>query len=204
MIPYLRSTCLAAGLVAIAAPAAAQTWVYENGPRAWAYEPSYGYSAAPTQRTTVDRTIIPQGNGRAPIVRERVVTENYGAAAVIERPAAPVTAYAYAPRGYSEPVVDSYAYVPRRTYVGPAYDSYAYVPRRAYEEPVVESYYYVPRPPAAVGESYAYVGTAPAPAVAGPRWVYERNSGSCAQRYRSYDPASRTFLGYDGRRHPCP
>src|ERR1700739_3941908 len=25
----------------------------------------------------------------------------------------------------------------------------------------------------------------------------------CAQRYRSYDPASGTFMGYDGRRHPC-
>jgi hypothetical protein len=26
----------------------------------------------------------------------------------------------------------------------------------------------------------------------------------CMQRYRSYDPALRTFLGNDGRRHPCP
>jgi hypothetical protein len=26
---------------------------------------------------------------------------------------------------------------------------------------------------------------------------------SCAERYRSYDPKSGTFLGYDGRRHPC-
>jgi hypothetical protein len=26
----------------------------------------------------------------------------------------------------------------------------------------------------------------------------------CAQRYRSYDPASGTYLGYDGERHPCP
>ncbi|KRR29203.1 BA14K family protein [Bradyrhizobium retamae] len=26
----------------------------------------------------------------------------------------------------------------------------------------------------------------------------------CAQRYRSYDPASGTYLGYDGYRHPCP
>jgi BA14K-like protein len=26
----------------------------------------------------------------------------------------------------------------------------------------------------------------------------------CAQRYRSYDPASGTYLGYDGMRHPCP
>jgi BA14K-like protein len=26
----------------------------------------------------------------------------------------------------------------------------------------------------------------------------------CAQRYRSWDPASRTYLGYDGQRYPCP
>jgi hypothetical protein len=30
------------------------------------------------------------------------------------------------------------------------------------------------------------------------------SSAYCAQRYRSYDPASGTFLGYDGQRHPCP
>ena len=29
-------------------------------------------------------------------------------------------------------------------------------------------------------------------------------AGYCAQRYRSYDPASGTYLGYDGLRHPCP
>ncbi|MDR3486573.1 MAG: BA14K family protein [Bradyrhizobium sp.] len=26
----------------------------------------------------------------------------------------------------------------------------------------------------------------------------------CSQRYKSYDPASGTYLGYDGARHPCP
>ena len=26
----------------------------------------------------------------------------------------------------------------------------------------------------------------------------------CMQRFRSYDPASRTYVGYDGLRHPCP
>jgi hypothetical protein len=25
----------------------------------------------------------------------------------------------------------------------------------------------------------------------------------CAQRYRSYDPATGTYLGFDGLRHPC-
>jgi hypothetical protein len=27
---------------------------------------------------------------------------------------------------------------------------------------------------------------------------------ACARRYRSYDRASRTYLGRDGRRHRCP
>jgi len=30
------------------------------------------------------------------------------------------------------------------------------------------------------------------------------DAASCAQTYRSYDPASGTYLGYDGQRHPCP
>jgi len=37
--------------------------------------------------------------------------------------------------------------------------------------------------------AYAYVGDAAA--------------SSCARHYRSYDPASGTFLGYDGVRHSC-
>lgn len=28
-------------------------------------------------------------------------------------------------------------------------------------------------------------------------------SSQCARLYHSYDPASGTFLGYDGRRHSC-
>lgn len=26
----------------------------------------------------------------------------------------------------------------------------------------------------------------------------------CMERFRSYDPASGTYMGYDGLRHPCP
>src|SRR5260221_7167203 len=29
------------------------------------------------------------------------------------------------------------------------------------------------------------------------------DSGTCAQRYRSYDSTSGTYTGRDGRRHPC-
>jgi hypothetical protein len=35
--------------------------------------------------------------------------------------------------------------------------------------------------------------------------AYEDSSVEyCMSRFRSYDPASGTYLGYDGRRHPCP
>jgi hypothetical protein len=30
-----------------------------------------------------------------------------------------------------------------------------------------------------------------------------RVSRSCSERYRSFDPASGTYLGFDGSRHPC-
>jgi hypothetical protein len=32
----------------------------------------------------------------------------------------------------------------------------------------------------------------------------QRDAAYCTQRYRSYDPSSGTYLGYDGIRHPCP
>lgn len=48
------------------------------------------------------------------------------------------------------------------------------------------------------GDGYGYdVAVAPAP-------VGGDGAGYCAQRYRSYDPASGTYLGFDGLRHPCP
>jgi hypothetical protein len=38
----------------------------------------------------------------------------------------------------------------------------------------------------------------PAPVYGGDAVAY------CMQRYRSYDPASGTYLNYDGNRYPCP
>ena len=43
----------------------------------------------------------------------------------------------------------------------------------------------------------AYYG-APAPVYGGGDWL-----AYCASKYRSFDPASGTYLGYDGLRHPC-
>ena len=126
MTSLFRHACLASVLVATAARAGAQTWVYEpdNGsryynsnpapyyeprynpaPPAAYYEPRYDrwdararayepearavvatqpLALTPTQRTTIYRTIIPQGRGRGPIVRERIVTETMAPAPVVE------------------------------------------------------------------------------------------------------------------------
>jgi hypothetical protein len=55
------------------------------------------------------------------------------------------------------------------------------------------------------GQAYA---VAPAPVYVDPPstgTVYGPGDVSyCMQRFRSYDPASGTYLGYDGLRHPCP
>ena len=44
-----------------------------------------------------------------------------------------------------------------------------------------------------------------------PAYAYEVGPGYpgdaeayCESRFRSYDPASGTYVGYDGRRHACP
>src|SRR6266403_142437 len=65
-------------------------------------------------------------------------------------------------------------------YGWPGYDDYAY----GYDDP----YYY---------DDAAVVAAVPAP-------VGEDADGYCMQTYQSYDPASGTYLGYDGLRHPCP
>jgi BA14K-like protein len=41
-----------------------------------------------------------------------------------------------------------------------------------------------------------------------PAYAYEPGYGPsvawCERHYRSYDPRTGTYLGYDGYRHPCP
>ncbi len=61
---------------------------------------------------------------------------------------------------------------------------------------IASPYYYRPYP-------YYY---APPPYVYGPPPYAAGDSATayCMQRFRSYDPYSGTFLGYDGLRHPCP
>ena len=140
MTSYVRPACLALAFVATAVPASAQTWFYEpEVPRARVYEPRYEprsyyepgayqpptyesrayepvvtappLALTPAQRTTIYRTIIPQGRGRGPIVRERIVTETVAPAPVVrERSVNPPPASAYAAVGSR--VSDAYALAP--------------------------------------------------------------------------------------------
>ncbi|BEV47239.1 BA14K family protein [Afipia carboxidovorans] len=48
---------------------------------------------------------------------------------------------------------------------------------------------------------YGYYGPGYAP---GPAYVEGDAVSYCMQRFKSYDPRSGTYLGYDGLRHPCP
>lgn len=164
MTSHFRPACFALAFVAMAAPANAQTWVYEADvpaavnepryqpryyePRAYeprAYEqrvyetPTYQSRAyepvvtapppalTPAQRTTIYRTIIPQGGGRAPIVKERITTETAPAVRerVVTQPAAPAYAYSVGSR-----VADAYALAPLPQSVVatvPAVQSYRYM-----------------------------------------------------------------------------
>ena len=156
MILDMRPACLALALAAIAAPACAQTWVYEADTvtpyrsrvvvqeryipraayRAYAYEPvvatrayrAYAYEpvVAAPVVAPVRRTLVSRTVVRERIIRERIVTEA-PAAAIVTRPA--VAAYAYAP-----PVTSAYALAP--------------APARIVARPVAvtEAYAYAPIP----------------------------------------------------------
>jgi hypothetical protein len=59
-------------------------------------------------------------------------------------------------------------------------------------------YSYGPGPYYAPGPYYSYPGPYGADPTGGDPVAY------CMQRFKSYDPQSGTYLGYDGNRHPCP
>ncbi|MEE1613058.1 BA14K family protein [Microvirga sp. CF3016] len=101
-------------------------------------------------------------------------------------------------RGGGPRYVERRYYGPRRGYYGPRYGYYGpgYY-RRDYGSAAAAG---------AIGlATGAIIGGAIAQSQAQAAPVYGSNTAAyCAQRYRSYDPASGTYLGYDGLRHPCP
>jgi hypothetical protein len=183
MILHFRPACLAVAMLAVAGPAAAQTWVYQpDSYYARAYQPVVvEQPVAQTQRTIVNRTVIPQGRGRAPIVKERIVTETTSPIAprVVARTVADDYAYAGVVRReiVARPVVREVVARPfvtevvarpvvREVVTRPVVDAYAYVPpaprarvvtTRTTTTTVVDDYAYAPRAyvPRVV-DSYAY------------------------------------------------
>jgi len=77
-------------------------------------------------------------------------------------------------------------------YGGYGYDPYYYGDTYAYDDGA----YYDP--------GYAVAFDQPTVAVETPAPAIGDATSYCAQRFRSYDPASGTYLGFDGLRHPCP
>lgn len=114
----------------------------------------------------------------------------------------------------------AYRGVATRSYAGRYYNGRYYNrPYAAYGRPYYRGAYYRPyyggyyRPYYGGNYPYGYgaaaatgalIGTAIAsqPVVTGS--VGSSSAAYCAQRYRSYNPATGTFTGYDGRQHRCP
>jgi hypothetical protein len=164
MMPYFRPACLALAVVATAAPASAQTWVYEPDTPGQVYQPrvydrvydrdyvpayegrayappayvpegrvavgSQPLALTPAQRTTIYRTVIPQGRGRGPIVKEKIVTESVAPAPVVRERVVPRVGVDYADYAVGSRVANSYALAPLpQSVVGtvPAVRSYRYL-----------------------------------------------------------------------------
>lgn len=91
----------------------------------------------------------------------------------------------------------------RPGYYGPRY----YGPRYGYYgRPYYRRDYGAAAAAGAIGlATGAIIGGALAQQQAAPVYRAPNSSVSyCMQRFKSYDPASGTYLGYDGVRHPCP
>ena len=103
------------------------------------------------------------------------------AAGVVGGAVAAATSPLWAP-GYYD-YAPGYAYAPDYSYgYGPNYDAY-------------QAYSY---------ETEPAVTVAPGPVVAQGYGGGGDGAAYCEQRFRSYDRASGTYLGYDELRHPCP
>ena len=111
------------------------------------------------------------------------------------------TGLAYASSNYCDPYYASYGYCSYGAYAN--YGSYAYAP------PTYGANYGSIVPASSSYGSYAN-GTFGSLGVTRPT-TYEVSYAAapdaiadCARRFRSYDPASQTYLSYGGQRVPCP
>jgi hypothetical protein len=188
----LRRYCLAAALVGLAGPAAAQTWTYEpdyaarayHAPRAYQTVVTDPFAVATTQRTIINRTVIPQGRGRAPIVKERIVSETVAPRVARERVVArPVVAESYA---YAPVVRDRVVIRPAVWADDYAYSGYAYAPvvrERVVRRPTAVVDYSSPT------DAYAMAPVATVPATTPYRYRYINN------RLLLVDPVTGAVVG---------
>jgi hypothetical protein len=103
-------------------------------------------------------------------------------------------------------------YGPRRSYSGRSYGGRGYYGRsyggpRYYGRSYAQPYYYRRNRgnAAAAGALGLAAGAIIGGAIASQQAQAAQSSHAyCSQRFRSYDPRSGTYLGYDGLRHPCP
>ncbi|MCP8936955.1 BA14K family protein [Alsobacter sp. SYSU M60028] len=93
------------------------------------------------------------------------------------------------------------AYAPRYSYGVPRYNgrNYAYYPRHRYY-PRYGYYRHGYNPGAAAAAGIIGLTTG---AIIGNALSNHASPNSC-YRYKSYNPSTGTYLGYDGRRHYCP
>jgi hypothetical protein len=103
--------------------------------------------------------------------------------------------------GYAEPVYGPGCYWASR----PIYDGAGRIVGYTGRPVQVCPGYSGPPPGYAGAPPSGYAG-GPAPGYAGaPPSKYAGDPvASCAQRFKSYDPKTGTYLGNDGQRHPCP
>jgi hypothetical protein len=154
MTNFGHAAVVLALLAGTSSAAHAQYYYRDYDPRAVVTQP---VPLTQAQRTTIYRTIIPQGRNRQPIVRERIVTESVPAAPIVREQVVTggLDAYAYG---------DTYAYdPPPRYYDPPRYD------RRYVVEPdarVPSATSLAPLPPALIADvpairSYRYITVGP-------------------------------------------
>jgi hypothetical protein len=117
---------------------------------------------------------------------------------------APANSYSYGsgPSGYNSYNYNNAPSGYSSSYGSSGYDSYAYAPgsRSRYNVDYGTTPGYNYSPSGYNSRYYAPGGSSGYSA----GYTAGDSSAYCKQRFRSYDPASGTYLGYDGQRHPCP
>jgi BA14K-like protein len=184
----------------------AATTAEATGAAPYNYGPSYG--AGPAVQPGPDYDYAP-GYAVAPAVQpgpDYDYAPGYAVAPAVQ----PGPDYDYAPGYAVAPAGPDYDYAPGYA-VAPAGPDYDYAPGYAVA-PAVQpgpGYEYAPgyavAPAVQPGPDYDYApGYAVAPAVQSAATSADSEVAACEARFRSYNPSTGTYLGFDGARHPCP